>query len=645
MRLDVLRWRTWGGLWLGLLLAFPRTSLEAQSAIRWTVTLRQGNSDLRGELQLDSLATGSAGRLLLQNQDTTWRPLEGLTRSATGEIAFHVAGAPPLSFDGRVTEGAMEGRARMGGTGYRWRATRLAPGQEYYAAAPRFVLREVVIGLNDSAYRVPGAWVAAARRAGEGDDSTYQRYADLARTAGFQPIARDSLGSDVLRRAMGLYQRAELRARMIAALTTVRDGLRDDTTRARFDYLFQPASGWRVDIHDAALAQAARQSPGISWAAALPAMKGAGFLPAGAAPADVPGALYGVLAHWSADSLAAVEDRARLLQSDSASGIAVLSLIQGYSSAEQWYREVMEFFLRSDWLPGPDGPTSITDLMQRVEWADPGARAPELAVHVFGYPEGSARFGMPDSSALRLVVPENVPAFQWLERHGVPALLASVHALGSDFGSAASLDTRDGSWRVLSPRRYADESFNGFLEPRDEILLDPSYEPLFAVGSLVHEWLHIEHERRWRAGPGRPVARDSILLLPELDPFLAEGLAEWETERLLQPAARRLPLLLLGEAEKRASLPRENPHVLGYHMVRVLARSLGRPRAVLTRLVELGGEPAAVAALPAVARRLPATASGDLLLPKLERHVLIPEIEFTIEDGAVRVAATRILPP
>ncbi len=633
-----------GGIALALLLTFCPQGIRAQQPSRWALTIRQGAADLHGELRIDSGTAGLTGRLLLENRDSSWLPLEDLSWSGD-EVRFRTASLPPRRFHGTATGDQLEGEVLSGGASSRWRAFRLSPGQEYYAAPPRFLLREILIGQDDSSYHIPGAWLAAAARDGETADSLYRAYARLAGAAGLEPLPRDSLGAEVLNRAMGLYQRDRLRPRMIDALASIRAGLRGDSTRARFDYLFRPDSGWQVDLHDAALVAARVRSPGITWAAALPALQSAQLLPANAGESDVPGALYRMLARWARDSVASQEDRATLLGADSASGAAALSLLGGYVAAEGWYRRVMEFFLQDDWIPGSDGPRSVAGLMRQVQWPEPGARTPELAIRIFGYPEGSARFGLPDSSALQLVAPINAPARQWLDRHGVAALLVSVHALSSDFGEATTLDSRAGSWRVLSPGRYADEAFNGFLEPHDLILLDPSYEPVFAVGTLIHEWLHIEHERRWRAGPGRPLERSGWLLLPELDPFLAEGLAEWETERLLQPAARRLPLLLLGEAEKRASLAANNPHVLGYHLIRVLARSLGSPRAVLARLIAQGADPDALAGDAAVSRRWPRSRSADLVLPKRERHVLIPEIEFTIEDGAVRVAATRILPP
>ena len=627
---------------LALCLLAP--AAHSQQPSRWAVSLQQGSTDLRGELRIDSSSAGLTGTFLLQGQDTAWLPLDRLQLDPSGEIRFEVPAARHLVFRGHYSSGDMDGEALGAGGSYRWRATRLRPGQEYYSTPPRFLLHEMVIGSSDSAYRIPGIWLSAAEREGETPARLYERYAAVARRAGLDPLPRDSLAADALDRAMGLYHRSELREGVIAALTTIRKGLRSDTARAIFDHLFRDWGAWRVDLHDAALASAAAAAPGISWDDALPGLRSLGRLTAEAPAEAVPGALYRLRAHWLRDSLSRREDSLMLFRNDPASGLAVLRLVSGYADAEAWYYQVMQFLLTAAWLPGPEGPERLADLMNRVEWPDPGATIPDVMIHVYGYPEGSARFALPDSAALRLIEPRNVPARQWVDRRGVPALLASVHALRADFGAATTLKDHGESWRVVSPGRYAEESFNGFLEPRNVILLDPSYEPLFAVGSLLHEWLHIEHERRWRAGAGRPVARDSVLLLPELDPFLAEGLAEWETERLLEPYARRLPLLLLGEAEKRASLPFNNAHVLGYQLIRTLARLTHSPARVLAGLVASGSDPAAVGALVAPGR---ASVSGtaELVMPKREEHVLIPEIEFTIQDGAVLPAGTRILPP
>ena len=43
----------------------------------------------------------------------------------------------------------------------------------------------------------------------------------------------------------------------------------------------------------------------------------------------------------------------------------------------------------------------------------------------------------------------------------------------------------------------------------------------------------------------------AVVELPGIEPYLAEGFAEWSTERILAPLVARWPLLALGELEKR----------------------------------------------------------------------------------------------
>src|SRR6185436_3814435 len=112
------------------------------------------------------------------------------------------------------------------------------------------------------------------------------------------------------------------------------------------------------------------------------------------------------------------------------------------------------------------------------------------------------------------------------------------------------LDLSGQRYRVTSVGLAGTESFNGFLEPRDLVLLDPSYEPLLALGTLVHEWQHLLHEHLRDSAAVFPVAGGPVRLT-QLNPFLAEGLAEWAAEQILLPVSERYPLLRFGEAEKR----------------------------------------------------------------------------------------------
>jgi hypothetical protein len=198
--------------------------------------------------------------------------------------------------------------------------------------------------------------------------------------------------------------------------------------------------------------------------------------------------------------------------------------------------------------------------------------------------------------------------------------------------------------RLTSVAEFASESFSGFLEIRDVILLDPSYQPLLALGTLIHEWQHILHERARQADSTRGyVRRGNQVMVSQLDPFLAEGMAEWATEEVLGPALVAFPLLGFGEAEKRVSLPTADPHLLGYIMVRTLARVLKTPSATLDLLTKAGGDPAQVVRDRRLSRAWAGRTGPDRVIPRRGEAVLIPQTVFTMEDGQPDLVQTEIL--
>jgi len=234
---------------------------------------------------------------------------------------------------------------------------------------------------------------------------------------------------------------------------------------------------------------------------------------------------------------------------------------------------------------------------------------------------------------------------EWLARHGSAALVDVMHRLVIPQGDRTTLELGEQRFRLSSVGDLAAESFNGFLEPQDVILLDPSYEPLLALGTLVHEWQHIlhEHARMANASSGAfAMTRRQVVMRP-LDPFLAEGLAEWLSEDILSPITATYPLLAFGEAEKRASLPEANPHNLGYVMVRALAAALHDGSRTLHLLVAKGTDPSAVVRDPRVARAWAGRTGTDRVIPRHGNSTLVPEVIFTIEDEQPDIVETHII--
>ncbi|MGH7657820.1 MAG: hypothetical protein ACREL6_06255 [Gemmatimonadales bacterium] len=614
----------------------------AQAAGRWVLHLDNPASAIRGELRLAVRDGRLEGRVLEDAADSAWIQLTGgIARDRY--VAFDADLFGGLHFEGVVSGDVITGDARGPAGGYAWRSNRLKHDREFYAALPRFTQRQLRIGSAENEITLPGPWLAAAMESGP--DEIYRVYAAIARSSGMEPLSRASLPRTGLLRAMGVYQRAEMKAAVSRVLAGIREGIRDDTTRARFDLIFRPDGRWQVDVHDVALARVQRKFPGISWGTAEPALRAAGHLPddSAAGVASVPLALYRLWAGQRCDSMD-VWPRDAGGSANAASTRAVDVLLDGYDDAAAWYIQAMEFFLNEPWLPeGSDG-RSLAGLVAR-HWPRP-VTSPMLAVHAWGYPEGSARIGADTGLVAQLVRPENEDARRWLDRHGPAELLATLHRLPLDYGPATIMERSGGPVRLSSVGEYAAEAFNGFLEPLDRIDLDPSYVPLLAVATVLHEWHHILAEQaRRQLPPDERSVRDlgfEVAFIPP-DPYLAEGLAEWKAERILAPVADRWPLFSFGEAEKRASLNRDDPHVLGYLMVRALSDALEDDGTLDSLVVAHGADAAAIASLPALRNAWAEYRDQpDQTVPYRGGVTVVPETEFRVEDGQPMVVGSRV---
>ena len=624
-----------------LLLLFLAPALAAQSiAGRWTVQLDDPALSWRGELQLRDRGDGTpaSGRILLDAADTAWMPVGDL-QFTDGLVTFTVPAEGPMQFQGVLTGDDITGEARSTAHTFAWRSFRLADDQEYYAAFPRFLQRQIRVGSARQEVRVPGSWMAAAS-AVPGPEA---EYAAALRSTGLSPVPRKQLAALGVFRAMGVYRRDELRKSVTTTLAEIRSGLTGDSARARFDFLFRPHGDWLIDIHDVARDRATTKFHDVSWEAARPALRTAGVLQDGETDvASVPLALYRLWIRVHQDSALGGWQVDPRTAEDPASARAVKILLDGYDQAAEWYLLAMDFLLREPWVRGKDA-RSIVDLVN-ARWPGTGD-PPALAVRYWGYPEGASRLGVDGATARLIARPENEDARRWLSRHGWEELLNVLHAIPLNFGPATMVESAAGPVRLGSIGRYAAESFNGFLEPADRIELDPSYVPVLALASVVHEWQHLLAEHARRNLPGarasiREVGQEIVITPP--DPFVAEGLAEWRTMAIMAPLAKRLPLLTFGEVEKRASLGTDDPHVLGYQMARALAAVVGEAGADSLLLLH-GDDPAGlVAAQPVAAAWGTGPSQPDRVFPYRGGVTLIPETRFRVEDGHPEVIESRV---
>jgi hypothetical protein len=522
---------------------------------------------------------------------------------------------------------------------------------------PRFTLRQMVVGRNDSDGRLPGSWIGAAT-AVLPESLAVMAYADVAHRSGITPLQGTSLSANRSHHVMGLYARSELLLASHQTLEAIRAGIPSEITKSHFDRIFRPRGQWIVDVHDAALAWARSRMPGISWDSVRRVLAATDWVPRddrASSAEELPRALYGltVLAATDSNAFAAAQDA--LWRADSASALAVQMLLRGYTESRHWYAEALGFFMSQPWVPEGRG-RSIADHV-RDAWRKSHPRGnadlelPEVQTRWFGYPQAVPHYGIPRTLFRRLVKVENPSASKWLERHGEAGLLRSLRRLPAGDTSLTLLHTGSETLRLTTVPRQSRESLNGFLEPRDAIAIDPGYAPLLALGAVVHEWQHLVFRRLQLQALTAPPAGvvSPIVELPGIQPYLAEGFAEWSTERILAPVVARWPLLGLGELEKRAGLARNGPddqHSMGYALVRALAAVLPDPAAIPKLLLKYADRPADIVREPSLRRawskyhgipdRDPATTGHRLL---------IPEVTFTIEDGFPDVIATRILVP
>ncbi|HET6779476.1 MAG TPA: hypothetical protein VFH26_11340 [Gemmatimonadales bacterium] len=520
---------------------------------------------------------------------------------------------------------------------------------------PRFTMRQLVMRRNDALMQIPGPWLRAAA-ALVPDSQTIRAYRTAAARSGVEPLQEAALKTNRSQHVMGLYHRAELVEVSRRTLESIRVTIPSDSVRARFDAVFRPRGEWIVDLHDAALAAARRRIPGLEWISARPALIAVHWVaPNDSLPDEsLPRALYGLAVLADNDSGAFATARSRLRDADPASASAVLALLQGYAEGKQWYATAIDFFLRESWLPGAVG-TSIGHRV-RAEWGTALTQfkqpaVPQVQPRWFGYPQAVPRYGVPAALVRRMVVPDNSSASAWLERRGPAALLRALNRLPPGDTSLALLRNGSETMRLTTVARQARESLNGFLEPQDAIVIDPGYMPLLALSAIVHEWQHllfhhVQLEMRARSEP----AGDALQLeLPGVQPYLAEGFAEWSAERILAPLAERWPLLSLSELEKRADMVlrgTEDQHALGYALVRALAIQLPDPSKVTSLLLRHAEQPSRILAHPSIRKAWSKyRGAKNRALPGPTYGILIPEVTFTIEDGFPDVVTTRILVP
>ncbi len=605
--------------------------------------LTSGATMLRGDLRLEARGGTLTGTLALESSDGPPATLRAGRAGTAGSVEFAVDTPEPMSFTGRVVGVTLAGQATSGlGRAWQFTAERLPDDAEFYAALPRFRAVQLLLGRDTTDVRLPGAWVEAAGR----EPGPAARADALALAAGLAPIPADSVRDYGFLPSLGLARRDEMIAAMVRTLSAIRTDL-SAAERQRFDALFRPRGEWLVDLHAAALDGARRRFRTLTWEDTRPALAAAGLLPATVPPSAsvVPLALYRLAVLRARDSAAYQAARERLARGGQPAAQQAEAVVDGYRDAASWQGQAVSFLLSANWVRVEGRLTSPAGLM-RAAWGRPDLPVPAIRPRYFGIPEAVPRVGIPDEAVGRLVIAENWAAEEWVRRRGAGALLDVVRRLTLDLGPNATLEA-DGPWVLASVAGEAAGSPAGFLESKDEIIEDPGTPPLFAVATAVHEWQHLVMERHRLTLADGGALRDagSGLQVVRSDLFLAEGLAEWMTERLLVPVLERAPIVGVGDAQKLTVLAADNasdPHALGLRMLRALAEATGSPDEARSLVLAHAAAPAAVAdAVPAWR----GAATPAVVIPVRGQRRLVPETSFTVEDGVGDVIGVRIRVP
>jgi hypothetical protein len=397
----------------------------------------------------------------------------------------------------------------------------------------------------------------------------------------------------------------------------------------------------RLDLHDVAWENAHRRVPALQARPALvvPALRALGLLPASGG--DDPARL--VQASWQAwvqaqrDPSGMVAQLARV--PDAASAAALQAVLAGYDEGRGWWVAAVRWLVTAPWIEVAEGRQSPAGLLAEFWGGDVGP-VPAIRPTAFGSPQAVPVLGA-THLAPWLLESRNVIATEWLTTR-----TAAVEALTAwrafDTKEALEVVLSDGHRAVVTaPAAVTRTRYGAFLEAEDAIRVEPGIMPVFAVATIVHEWLHILVERARLTGEGQyglAHAPWGVQLL-EADPWLGEGIAEWGTDAVLAPARAMTPLFVVLEAGKRIGLAEalpDDPHVLGHALVRALVDRLKDPRAARDLLVRYLHDP------EAVARAAGFDGPVRTLMSRPATLAILPEYVFTVDDGVADAPVRRL---
>ena len=604
--------------------------LAAQSATgRWSLQVRGPVGIDRGDLRL----AGDTGRVVLESADTAWFPVT--VHYLPGDsVELMLAGHGRLA--GRVSGDRMAGTTvNAEGVPARWEAERIQPGTERWPVRPRVRVRQMVVGRDDSMAIFSDAWRARTLP----HAALLAEHAALAAEVGFPPGGLAEIASRAQPIVLGLDPVGRIAAQRL--LATIAASPAGD---AEFTALFRTASGgWRLDIHDVAWQAARAQLPP---AALLPDSIGPLLERAGALPPGRRSEAELVRAAWQLWSRigAGTASVDALLASEPATGArGVRALLAGYEAAERWWVQAVTWLMVHRWVPVDSTWRSPVDLVATF-WERDTLDLPAIEPQHFGSLQAVPVIGTTRMCALLLGPRNAIGAEVQANRGGRGGAMGAWRALAFAEPTPLRVTVGPQTMVLASPATLTRSRLGGFLAAEAAIRIEPGIMPIFAVGTVVHEWQHLLFESARMEGSDAAAIRAAEwgVRLVEGDPWLGEGAAEWATEQVFAPVRASMPLFALVEAEKRlaigAGLP-DDTHVLGYLLVRAAANRTDSPAALRALLVRALHDPVAFA--EAIGLAGPATRR----IPRPPTLVILPEVTFTLDGGVADGAVRRLIVP
>ncbi|HET9066875.1 MAG TPA: hypothetical protein VFN22_13740 [Gemmatimonadales bacterium] len=615
---------------IGVAISGVRASLPAQALPtgRWAVRVHGEMLEDRGDLRLDA----DRGGLLLESRDSAWLPVDQVEWQGPS-LRFRISGGGLFvgTLAGDSLTGLWHGPAT---TPARFEARRIPPGSDEWPVGPRIRFRELVVGSDATSSQFPDAWRARLMPR----ETLLAEHARLAAAVGMPPAG--VVG--IVQRAQALVVGERPEGRRLAAemLDRIAAGPAAD---ADFRRIFGRPGAWRLDMHQVAweLAEGRVGPAHVRPERLAAALQATAVLPAGDIDSvQVRRTLWELARRryyltGGGNGAGTFETDARL--------IGARAIVDAYVDARRWWLEAVTWLLERAWVETPDGYRSPRAMVAAF-WGTDSLVTPPTVPTSFGAMQAVPVVGL-GALVPQLVEPANAVAAEWL---------ATGDGLGEAFETWRRIETRgvpslpvvagSTSMMLRDPGEVVRSRLGGFVGATDRILIDPTILPLFAVGTVVHEWQHLLFSsarlgdpaaRAWRRHPW------GIHLL-DGDPWLAEGAAEWATEQVFAPAATTMPLFQFIEAEKRLALGAERPddtHVLGYLLVRALADRVMGPRQVRTLLVRHLAEPLVLAD----AIGLGGPVSIGMVRPNT--LMIIPELTFVPDGGVSRELSRRLLVP